>query len=137
MTFEDIEQATLQHLKHLGKKDIADLHHIELLSTNEVDSLLFKRPLFDKDLTLTVMVPQMLSGQPAVARAGSFTSDTKLIGTGGGGGGGGGLFGKSHKHKHENMQHMKLFALEKALRRDLDAFSKVPSFTFYFLSYHC
>ena len=119
----------MQHLKQIGKKNLADLHHIELLSANEVDSLMFKRPLFDKDLTLSVMVPQMLSGsQPMVARAGSFSGAESKTGAGGGG-----LnlnlnlnFGKSSKHnKHENVQHMKLFALEKALRRDLDAFAKV------------
>eukprot|EP00026_Physarum_polycephalum_P000255 Phypoly_transcript_00255.p1 GENE.Phypoly_transcript_00255~~Phypoly_transcript_00255.p1 ORF type:complete len:939 (+),score=189.28 Phypoly_transcript_00255:2752-5568(+) len=116
----DIEQAILQHLKQLGKKDIAGLNHIDLLSTNEVDSLMFKRPLFDKDLTLAVMVPQILSALPVTRTSSIQTRDDNKISSGGG------LkyFGKSHKHKYENMQHMKLFALEKALRRDLDAFTK-------------
>lgn len=121
LTFIDIEQATVQHIKQQGKKDTLDLHHIELISANEADSLMFKRPLFDKDLALAFSVPQNLLGAQAnIPRPGSFD----------GKGNGGGLnlsinFGKSHKHKHENVEQTKLFNLEKALRRDLDAFCKV------------
>jgi hypothetical protein len=130
LTNEDIEQAALQHLKQQGKKDIENVHHIELINASEVDALIFKRPLFDKDLTLSVMVPQnLLGGGASMPRAGSFNSDTKTNS-----GGFNLSFGKSHKHKHENVEQTKLFALEKTLRRDLDAFCKVFTFSKYLLS---
>lgn len=116
----------MQHIRQQGKKDTLDLHHIELISASEADALMFKRPLFDKDLALALLVPQNLMGgqqHSGMSRTGSFSSEGKINY-------GGGLnininFGKSSKHKHENVEQTKLFNLEKALRRDLDAFCKV------------
>lgn len=114
-------------MKQLAKKDIADLPHLELLTPNEVDSLLFKRPIFNKDLTLALTTAQNLGVTPSMPRVGSFSGDS----------GKNGLnlnlnmhFGKSSKHKHENVEQTKLYTLEKALRKDLDAFCKVTSTLF-------